>query len=247
LEDKRYKHAGPSAHDKLNDVLRRSEQECAAAQKERDSALRELRRNATSVNVAQGGARLDSEGASGRLDTIETDVKRLMAWIDEAGPALEALKAERNSFDEEPISSKVLGKRVDRNESNDSSLELTERVNAMANRIDSLEDHQDELRVQAEDCFSLVKEYIPPGEGVNDPYLTAFEAELAIMHGQMDQIRAEIVDIAEVKYATALDVQRLRAEQEQMKLMAMEACTRSPSVMGPIDADYILCLFLFCS
>lgn len=226
--------------------MKRVEAQCESAQKRRDNALRELKPHSgffgfeSSSSPATSSSATEDDGAFfSTMKGIKTEIE---TWIETVRPIVESLRTQHNVLDSRPVSvtttpsaiptagpsSDILSRVV-----HDDVPSMQHRLERIETRVDDLEDFQEKLCVDVRDSMSRVDEHIPTATSehqmtreeqkafmkamsTHDVLLTEMNQKLTVLHGKMDAISSN------PRLATALEVQKLRADQELLKLQAMQ-------------------------
>lgn len=233
-ESSQYSRVALLARDKLKGEMRRCREECAEAEQRRDEALRTLRLLWAKSGPAGGTEATEGdEAVNPLLAEFKLYAAEVNTWLEQMRPLVESQRpqrAPRGATRGAQASTSAAPRRapVDA-QLLDFLHDAMDRIERMDTKVQELEDYQEGLRHDAQDAFDRVDTVagpfpaLPPLERFVPPeVLQRHEGNIATMRGELATIRTEVADQARRKGATRLDLQRLRTEQEQLKLKLFE-------------------------
>lgn len=235
LKGPQYAHVSDTVRDKVNQNLKRCEEDCERAQRRRDEALRALR-HVSPYFGPTGQPESLKLSASDTLEQYEQYAAELKTWLDQIRPVLESRWPShlltkppphtRGRAGDLPVPAQQLDKQL-----LNFLHQAADKIHKMDTKVKELEAYQEGLRTGAQDSFDRVETTVGPfpprndlDESVPREWLKRQEAEMASIRSDLTYMRTEVAEVAQRKHVTLLDVQRLRAEQEQLRLKMMEVC-----------------------
>ncbi|GJE95208.1 hypothetical protein PsYK624_113890 [Phanerochaete sordida] len=245
-ESPQYFRVAPLALDKLKREMRRCREECAEVELRRDEALRSLQLlwaksgPAGRTEMTEGG-----EAANPLVAEFKLYAAEINTWLEQMRPLVDSQRPQDASDSttrdaqastsaarsRAPVDAQLLGSLQD----------AMDRIERMDTKVRELEDYQEGLRHGAQDAFDRVETVsgpfpaLPLERLLPPEVLQRHEGDIASMQGVLAGLRTEVADQAQRKGATRLDLQRLRTEQEQLRLKLYELEESDNVVRGEMD------------
>lgn len=228
---KYYEHASPRVREELRDFLKQAQKRCEATQTRRDDVLRKLEscgaflglESAASSSLPPDSALEDGLGES--LSTMQEYVVGVRDWLGNVRPQLEEFLARRHDHTSHPASDRADDiVMVPSQDVEQHPTPIRDALDRLEGKLSNLEDFQESLRTSVAESLNRVDDYFPPtsaeeqevGLSAAEASLTNMSSQLAAFHQQIGQLSSQ------TKASNEIEIQRLRAEQETLKLRIME-------------------------
>lgn len=243
-----YARAGPAAREKVKQEYVRCGEEYQSIQQRRNDALQTLK----SIWPSFGPVGRSEATEAGAPDPIMEEFQRyateINTWLEQVRPLVELPNLRRPSEGTtQDAQMTVEGSSPSRRVADVPTLEFLReamsRIEKMDVKVKELEDYQESLGRDANDAFGRVDTVMGPfphplpAPAVTIPpeRVQKTETDIVALQSDLKFIRSEVSELSNRKQTSRLELQRLRAEQEGLKLRVLELEESQNNVRHNVD------------